>query len=827
MKEISFNRGWKVKNGGSALMALFVPGGQAEKEVDLPYDAMIHETPAENTPGGGQTGFYPGGEYAFTKEFFAPEEWQEKQVFFRFEGIYQTAEIYVNDMYVASSLHGYGETLIEVRKWLKTGETNTIHVVAKNPSPNSRWYSGSGIYRPVSLMAGGPVFVLPDGLKVTARTASEEEALVEVSAKVKNIAREKKTIEAVITVSWEKEIVKQDRVRLSLWPEDEDMAVSLFCIREPKLWSPEDPALYDVQVQLLSGDKVIDEAAVRTGIRTVTFDGDHGLRINGKEEKMRGSCIHHDNGILGAATFDAAEDKRARELKEAGFNAIRSAHNPVSRAMLRACDKYGILVMDELSDMWNEEKNTNDFSLYFGDHWEEETGKMVVKDYNHPSVVLYSTGNEILDLGRENGGSINRKICRKFRELDPTRYTTTGTNGLIAALLRGWLPMITESVMKEAQEKTPAGGQDDGGVGAMNQAMGSLTDSDAFAVHPLMTEILEEAAQAADVPGLNYLTGRHVLEKELHPNKAMVATETYPADIVRLWRIVEENPHVTGDFTWTGYDYLGEAGCGIFYYDGKANFGSNFPDRLAYIGDINILGYRRPMSYLREIVFGLRKEPYLAVGRPDHYGETPSRTAWLYKDQIESWTWPGFEGTPVEVEVFSGSCETELLVNGVSCGRRKTGREQGFIASFNTIYQPGSLVAVSYDENGRETGRMCVETAGEPVKMKLKTEREVITAGGEDIAFVTATLTDTKGVPNRFSGQKKQIRVRVEGPGVLQAFGSADPQPQPEMSYDSDTWETFEGQVMAAVRSTEEAGIIRVIFSAEGVEEASAEIRAE
>ncbi len=839
MRQTGFNKGWKLAAGGGSLMALFSPGGAAAEEaktITLPHDAMIHETPAADCPSGSQTGFYPGGEYTYTKTFDVPAEWEACDVMLRFGGIYQMGEIFVNDLYAASSIHGYGETLVSIGRFLRFGETNTVKVIAKNPAPNSRWYSGSGLYRGVDLLVGGPVYILPDGVRVTTRTASEEEALVDVAVRIRNISRTKKTVFATVTVAYGGETVASDKVRLSVWPGDEDAAFSAFSIPKPKLWDCDSPNLYDVTVQLCDGETVLETQTVRTGFRVVTFDGEHGLRINGKETKMRGTCIHHDNGILGAATWAAAEDKRAREMKDAGFNAIRAAHNPVSREMMDACDKYGILVMDELSDMWNEQKNLNDYAIHFDATWESEVEKMVTKDWNHPSVILYSSGNEILDLGRDNGGAVNRKICRKFKELDPTRYTTTGVNGLIAVSLRGTMQTIMGSLLAEMgidpvammqQQNAPADdaakeeGAQDGGVGAMNQVMG-LMNSAAFASHPLMTEALEEAAQAADVPGFNYLTGRHVLEKELHPNKAIVATETYPADIVNLWRIVEDNPHVTGDFTWTGYDYLGEAGCGIFYYDGTVNFSSHFPDRLAYIGDINILGYRRPISYLREVVYGLRRKPYIAVGRPDHHGQKSSGTAWMYKDQIESWTWPGYEGTPVEVEIFSADPEVELLVNGVSAGRRPAGRDNGFIASFDTVYQPGELVAVGYDADGNETSRMTVETAGDAAKLVLKTERETVRANGEDIAFVTASLADAEGRPNRFA--KKSVTVRVEGCGELAAFGSADP--QPVESYDADTWETFEGQVMAAVRTTEEAGTIRVIFSAEGLPEAAAEIAA-
>ena len=308
------------------------------------------------------------------------------------------------------------------------------------------------------------------------------------------------------------------------------------------------------------------------------------------------------------------------------------------------------------------------------------------------------------------------------------------------------------------------------GASALNSMMAFMVGdtADKMACHPTMTEVIREASESMDIIGLNYLTGRHELEKELHPNKTVLGTETFPADIVRLWDIVERNHHVLGDFTWTGYDYLGEAGCGVFYYDGTQNFNGVYPDRIAYIGDINLIGYRRPISYLREIVYGLRKAPYIAVERVDKYGIMHSQTAWMLKDNVASWTWPGYEGKPANVDIYSSADEVELFLNGVSLGRKPAGKAVGFTTSYEMTYEPGELVAVSYGN----------------------------------------------GVENMFA--QKEVTVTVEGNGVLQGFGSADP--RAIGSYDDTTWKTFDGEVMAVIRSTDEAGDIRVTFSADGCE---------
>ena len=555
MRKQSFNNGWELDGGGNSLMARLSGQGAENVKVQIPHDAMIHETPCESAKSGGQTGFYPGGEYTYVKNFEAPADWAGKEVTLEFGGVYQVARVYINGDFVTSSLHGYGGFDAKIDKYLVFGQTNEVRVVVNNPAPNSRWYSGSGIYRGVNLIVGGPVHIAKDGIRITTKEASEEISVVEVETKICNLTRglHHLTLKTRFCEAGTDTVAAEDSVVLSIYSEETETMRQNIDIAGAKLWDCEDPNLYDVYVELYEGGEKIDDEVIRTGIRILALDGKRGLRLNGKQVKQRGTCIHHDNGIIGAATFAAAEDKRAREIRAAGFNAIRSAHHPMSMEMLNACDKYGILVMDELSDMWNEQKNRNDFSLYFDRCWEEEVEKMVAKDYNHPCVILYSSGNEILDLGRKTGGRLNRRICNKFHALDSTRYTTTACNGLIGASVSGVMPMIIGDILQQRGIDPSAlmGGGNaaesaDTGVGAANMMMGLMND-DAFCAHPLMTQALEEAAQASDVAGFNYLTGRHVLEGTLHPNKPVLGTETYPADIVRLWRIVEENDHVLGD----------------------------------------------------------------------------------------------------------------------------------------------------------------------------------------------------------------------------------------------------------------------------------------
>ena len=816
----NFNHDWRVMKGGSSASAAAFMGNADIQSVHLPHDAMIHEARTPDVESGAQTGFYPGGEYIYQKTLTAPEEWKEKAVFLEFEGIYQTAMVYINGALAKTNLYGYSNFYVKLNPWLNYGTENTIKVIANNSLvPNSRWYTGSGIYRNVKLIVGDRIHVPNDGTRITTLAADTQSAIVEVETKVQSISKERETVTVQVLLEKDGKTIAKDRQMVVMYPETLETARCSICVENPQLWDCENPNLYQCRVLIECAGQALDETTENFGIRTLTLDSAHGLRMNGKEVKLRGSCIHHDNGILGAATLEKAEERRCRQLKEAGFNSIRSSHHPVSKAMLNACDRYGILVMDELSDMWTLHKNPYDFALHFEECWEEVAVQMVAKDYNHPCVILYSSGNEITEAGSEAGAAINRKICNKLHELDHTRYTTMGLNGLMTAGRR--LKEIMGDVMKKFGTVQTEGQGNSDGSNAFNSFM-SLMEGERgeyFASHPLLTEALEGCSSSSDIIGLNYLTDRHVPEHGLHPNKTVLGTETYPADIVRLWGIVKRYPHVLGDFTWTGYDYLGEAGCGIFHYDGNANFSSVYPERTAYIGDLDLIGYRRPISYLREIVYGLRKEPYMAVERLNRYGMKCSRTPWMHKDTIASWTWPGYEGKPAVVDIYADAEEVELFLNGRSLGKKPAGEQHEFTATYEISYEPGELTAVSYEE-GRETGRFSLTTAKDTIRLCAQTDKTVLRADGEDLAFITVNLEDENGIPNLSVSRK--IAVSVEGAGRLEAFGSADPQSL--TSYDEAEWDTYDGYVMAVIRAGTEKGKIKVVFTSQSHEEQCVEL---
>ena len=522
--------------------------------VTLPYDAMIREKRDKECPAGAQSGFYPGGVYTYEKSFLAPEEWKNQDVVLEFEGIYGTARVWINGALATVNRNGYMGFSVDLKPWICYGQENLIKIDVDNSNqPNSRWYTGSGIYRDVNLWTGKGVYIPHDEMKITTLSVNDDVAVVEVCANVKNTKECGIEAKCYVELIFEGKTVVTEKQNIVFYSGRKETVRVQIPVKCPKKWSTDHPNLYQCCVKTYIGDEICDEYTVDFGIRTLTLDPVNGFQINGETVNLRGTCIHHDNGVIGAETFPEAEWYRCKRLKEAGFNAIRSSHHPMSRAMLDACDHLGMLVMDELTDMWNRGKNTYDFSDIFKEEAPKWIHHMVDKDYNHPSVVIYSVGNEIQEAGTKQGSWINRSLCNRFHELDATRFTTNALNGLNCAGKR--LKVIMKEVIEKFGMDTQGNGSG-GGSNALNSFMSLMSGEkgEFFAKHPLVTEALEECAQSCDITGLNYLSGRYELEHELHPGKMVLGTETYPADIENLWEKVTKYPHVIGDFTWTGYD---------------------------------------------------------------------------------------------------------------------------------------------------------------------------------------------------------------------------------------------------------------------------------
>lgn len=837
MKKTGFNEDWLIQPGMKGPFDDMAPVPPTGTAVTLPHDAMIYEERDQTVASGKQTGYYPAKNYTYIKEFFVPEEWKKNHVILEFEGVAQHAQVFLNGERVAEHLNPYTGFYVETDELLKFGENNSLKVLAISSDLSSRWYPGAGIFRPVVLHMGGKIHIVPDGVKIVSEVIEENFAVLGVSTIIRNADNAERHIRVEVKVNGPDGIAAIENSWVTVKRGKTCRIHQRLSVESPRLWDTEHPDLYRVEVFLYEENgmsdtvELLDIAEEMTGIRKLTLDAKYGLRLNGKQVKLRGTCIHHDNGILGACTLEKAEEYRCRKLKEAGFNSIRSAHNPISKEMLRACDRIGMLVMDELSDMWLEPKNPHDYAQHFKENWECDVEAMVAKDFNHPSVILYSIGNEIPDLVHDLGKEWNCKLAGKVKELDVTRYITNSLNGClllgknIGVAMADALGVTMEEMIAMAGQQANKIESVGNGIDEMNHLMGGMPPElwKLLGTSNYMDAQIKEIAGSLDVTGLNYMAERYEIDCENYPNRIMVGSETYPADIVTNWPIVEKHPNILGDFSWTGYDYLGEAGIGDYAYveGGNASGEIAWPERTASCGDLDLIGYRRPISYLREIVFGIRKEPYIAVERMNRYGKELYRTAWAYKmDVIGSYTWNGFEGRETSVDVFSADEEVELFVNGKSQGKQPAGREHGYTASWIIQYEPGELAAVGY-HNGVETGRMVLKTANNDVQLSIKSSTHCLKADGADLAFITVNLVDKDG--NENLQEKRKVAVQIEGAGTLQGYGSANP--CCEGSYQDLEWETYDGYVMAVVRSGRKEGTVKVTFAAEGCDDQSIEIQ--
>ena len=805
MRRTLFNDNWKVTRLTGGILGMHIMGYGEGKELTLPHDAMIEEERVPDCANGVSTGFYPGGIYRYVKRFYVPWEWAEKTVSIEFEGAYMNTRVYLNGDYMGGCAYGYSNFYISLDKGLLYGEENEIAVLVNNSAePNSRWYSGSGLYRNVNLMTGNDVHIAADSVKITTPEIEKDTAVVCVEGRIKNRSNHNHGILLKTEIFGpDNKLAAEEVNRVTVYGNTDTYVKQRITIRKPALWSCETPDLYRCELRILEAGEETDTEILNFGIRKLNLDAENGLRINGKEVKLRGACIHHDNGIIGACTLPRAEERRCRLLKEAGFNCIRSSHHPLSKAMLDACDRLGMLVMDELSDMWEHPKNINDYAMFFPDCWEQDVERMIDKDFNHPCVIMYSTGNEIQEVGTPGGAELNRRICEKIRSLDPSRYTTNAFNGLLASID---YKMEISSALREKASREKKGLND-----IMGEAVNPFQEEvlNASSVHPLMTAKIDEFMAPLDIAGYNYLTVRHEMDREEKPNRIILGTETFPSEIAQLWKIVRNNKYVIGDMTWTGYDYLGEAALGLITYEGEPPKSSMY--RTAYAGDIDLIGHRRPVSFFREIVFGLRKDPYIAVERPQYFGKKPKKSQWALEDSISSWTWKGYEGQPVIADVYGDGDEVEVLVNGRSMGRKPMGEKAGFAAKYQLEYEPGEIKAVLY-RNGTVCGSYELKTADTVVELFSEEYTADLKADGQDIVFLTVGMRDRNGNINL--QEEKEIRVCVEGVGVLQGYGSSDP--AAEESYQSTVCHTFDGYVQAAVRSVGKEGMIRVTFSTDG-----------
>lgn len=738
----------------------------------LPHDWSIEmeRDPASRT--GAHGGFFRGGTGLYRKTFRAPESWNGQCVSVEFEGVYMNAEVWLNAHFLGRHPYGYTSFAFDITPCLRPGADNMIRVkVDASGMKNSRWYSGAGIYRPVWLSVKDPVHVGLWGLRAETKGIGQDAALVHLVATVENAGNAARPV----TVRW----------RVLDRGGAEAAAASSSCtvpaggsaelcgdakVPRPRLWSLETPYLYRLAVDVLADGTEVDREETSFGIRSAAFSASEGFRLNGEPLKLKGGCVHHDDGVLGACAYPRAEERKVELLKAAGYNAVRCAHNPPSPSFLDACDRLGMLVIDEAFDCWREGKNPHDYHVVFDDWWRRDLDSMVLRDRNHPSVVLWSIGNEVPEReGRSGAVRTARMLADRIRELDPGRPVTS-------ALCESWEGLDWE-----------------------------LTDA-------VFAEL--------DVCGYNYQWRRYREDHGRHPRRVMAGTESFPIEAFENWQEVLANPHVVGDFVWTSLDYLGEAGLGRVHFDGeKAPFLGSWPWHQAYCGDMDVCGFKRPQSFYRDVLWGVGSPVHLFVHTPAPQGKTPTLARWAWPDVQPRWTWPGMEGRTMRVDVYTALESAELFLDGRSFGRKPAGKECRNCASFEVPYRPGRLSAVA--SGGGRTAEAVLETAGDPAAIRLEADRTEIRRGADDLSYLTVSIVDGEGRPCPHAD--RDVLFSIRGAGVLAAVGSGDPvSPEP---YRGNRRRTFRGRCLAVVLSAAEPGDIRLAAMADGLPPAEAALR--
>ena len=762
MKRESFNDGWLFCRGSGTSLERTVSGAKTPVPVTLPHDAMIGAVRDPQTPTGNATGYYPAETVHYTREF----EWDDPSdaAYLEFEGVYHNAAVYVNGCLAAQHHNGYTPFTVDISPFLKTGKNN-VKVLVRNGVPSSRWYTGTGIYRDVWLHRAGSVHIAPNGVKITVTEADEEAAALLIQTTLVNRETKQQTLRLRHRIG-DTEI----SAPVTLLAGETKTVTLRFTLEHPRLWSVDRPYLYDCETEL----EGLDTEHTRFGVRTLSLDVRRGLRVNGEPVKLRGGCIHQDHGVIGTAEHRALTFRRIRKLKEAGYNAVRCAHFPTSRAVLEACDELGMLVMLELCDAWTAPKVDFDSSAHFLSHWKEDAAAMVELAFHHPSVIFYSIGNEICEVSDPHEVQYGRQICDHIRRLDPTRYLTNCVNPVL-------------SLMDRIPELAVRAGAD----------INSILNGNAAELARLMAsreigEPLEEAFSYLDAAGYNYAAFRYEADASQYPHRIMLGAECYPGALYENWKLCEKLPQLIGDFGWAAWDYLGEAGVGQHRYGEALDYDlyGAYPWRTANCGDFDLIGDRRPVSYWRQIVWGLRKEPYLAVQDPAHYGEKQSPTRWGWSDALRSWNYRGYEGKPVVVEVYSDADEVELLVNGRSVGKQKTERCK---ALFDTIFEPGELTAINI-RNGKPAEQDRLMTASDEVHL------EQTDFGG---GIIELSVKDKVGVLNPEA--VLTLTAKTSGGLTIRGFGTANP--KSEGNYFDKTIRTWHGRALIVTRGEGELKI--------------------
>ncbi len=800
---VQANLGWKFSTGDLTGAEDPAFADRSWRIVNLPHDWSIEGKPEPKNPAGSGGGYFPAGVAWYRKTFDAPKPWAKKMVTIEFDGVYRDATVYLNGYKLGTHDYGYTSFSFDLSPHLNIGKANVLAVRVDNSAqPNSRWYSGSGIYRHVRLVATDSVHIAQWGVSVTTPEVSLAHAQVMLRTQVLTAQRKQNGLELQTTLTDPSGAkVGEARSPLPSTPAGKGELMQTIGLSGPALWSVETPRLYHAVTRITQRGKVLDEIVTPFGIRSLAWSADQGFLLNGKPIKLHGGSVHHDNGPLGAAAFDRAEERKVELLKAAGYNAVRTAHNPPSPAFLDACDRLGLLVLEDSFDVWTKGKVKFDYAMSFTQEWQRDLQSMVLRDRNHPSVVMWGMGNEIPEVWTPEGAPIAKKLAEYLRSLDQSRPVTQA------------FPGATHGPNPDA----------------------------VFSI--------------ADIGGYNYnLAANQAEDHRRVPTRVMMTTESFPGDAFEQWQLVQENAYIVGEFVWTLMDYLGESGIGAWGVgtpkqaaqaaqlnqfakafmtkmgeNGKSPFSGvappanpmfpGFPWYGSYCGDLDLTGFRKGQSYYRDILWNGGDRIYATVRLPDPEDQKIFAIGWSVLPTLASWTWPGHEGKDMQVEVYSAAEKVRLFLNGKLIGEAPTGRGQQFKALFTVPYAAGVLRAEGV-RGDHAVAEMTLKTAGPATSLRLTPDRPTIQSNGQDLSFVTVEAVDAEGHVQPQS--QEQVEFAITGPGVIAGVGAGDTKsPDP---YQATHRSLFNGRALVVVRSSRDAGLIKLGAKSESLNEASVTI---
>ena len=823
MKKTNLNLDWLFMNGEKSNIPMMP---QQTKKVNLPHDFMVETDVTPDAPGKAESGFYKGSVGTYLKIITLTEEDLTDTMLLHFEGCFGKTRVLINGNPAGSHVYGYTPFTIDIRKFLQIGDNEIQVIVHTDDDPNGRWYSGAGMYRGVNLLSAPAFHIVHDGIFVYTDHITNGDAFCKAEITVVNdLAKATGDAEGFLklTVSKKdtKEVVATRYQKISLPAGTSQVVPQAFVIENAELWDTENPYLYEVKAQLsltstgnvhmsldnrqdlMAQTDYEDEITTRFGVRTITADAKNGLLLNGKSIKLKGGCIHHDNGILGAASFYDAEYRKVKLHKDNGYNALRLAHNPQSEQILDICDELGMIVFDEAFDVWNLPKNSFDFSHQFAEDGIKEIEAMVRRDRNHPSIFFWSIGNELTEQGGMAAGyEVSAMLAKTVRNMDSTRLVS----GALCSFFKGLDNEDNAAFWQTFRKEMPQGG--------------SVINMDNSYGKKIWMEYTAPFVKDWDVVGYNYLNYHYETSHELFPDRVILCTESKPGQFEDYWSDVERIPYVIGDFLWTSMDYIGEAGIGKSIYCSEEevpqmsrmlNYAA-YPWRLAQAGDFDLCGNVRAQGRYHQIIWGAN-DTYIFAKDPKNNGKIALIGRYGWAEGGNHWSWNCENGTAVSVDVYSRAEEVELLLNGKSLGKKPAGAECHFKAEFEVTYEAGTLTAISY-QDGQEVSRDEVKTVGEPVGLKITMEKNQIAADGESLAYGIVEIVDAEGnwVP---TAEDTLAKVSVEGAASLAGFGTG--RGQTEENYTKGEFTSFEGRWQVILRAGTEAGEAGVRVEAEGL----------